>query len=849
MKVEGQFVNANNLQGINVVNGGNAIFGVGVSICDFDGDGLDDVSLGTTNTPPFLFRNTGSGFEQIPFLHPSPNKSIKSIIWVDIDNDGDRDLFLSYEFDSVRLYENLGDMTLVDITPESGLLMEYDRRNAGASFGDYNNDGYLDLYLCKYYNSGAFQGPTYENILYRNNGDNTFSNVTYEANASVGVNASFNPVWWDYDQDGWLDLYIVNDRVFNQNYLLRNLGNGSFEDVSVQTGVNHFIDAMGCALGDFNNDLLIDFYVANSEVEGNYLYQQQPDNTFIEIGEQAGVRSHKLCWSGLWIDYDNDGWLDLHVGAEINQVNQMAPNDFFRNLGNGSFQNVTQSVGLGNDHFSTFATAAGDWNYDGYPDFISSNAAPAASSLWQSIGGSNNYLAVELEGTHSNRDAIGATIYAYAENLQQVRYVTCSENYIGQNSHRKLFGLGGAETIDSLIIKWPRGLTEKYYNLAVNTTHKFTEGSSLSANVVADQLFFCENNSIELHASVAAAVAWSNGTFAPSIEVLEPGAYWYSYINPFGFTVLSDTVDLVSFPLSSFQFGIEHPSCFGQNDGAIHISNQWASFPVTVLINGIETSLTNENLSSGDYQVTLINQHGCTTSQSFTLLEPEAIQTLLYVNPIECYSDLTDVEIFAFGGAPPYTIDWNGVNPNELTASSYSVTVTDENGCTNTTQFTIDEPAPLQVSVSSENDVLSAEVTGGTPPYTIFWVTPGGSINENNELNADVNGNYVLAVTDDNGCSENLVFPVTVTFVNTLDSQNAYAFPNPTRGNLHLGVTLGQISAVAIFDLTGREVYTTALIPSSEINLDLSFFAAGSYMAFLKTVDGAQLRVRITVAH
>lgn len=848
-KGNAQFIYANTIQGVNVVNGAPATFGTGVSICDFDGDGLDDISLGTKSTPPFLFRNTGAGFEQIPFLHPSPDKAIKSIIWVDIDNDGDRDLFLSYEFDSVRLYENVGNLELVDITPQSGLLMEVNIRNAGASFGDYNNDGYLDLYLCKYYNSGAFQGPTYENILYRNNGDNTFSNVTYEANASVGVNASFNPVWWDYDQDGWIDLYIVNDRIFNQNYLLRNLGNGSFEDVSVQTGVNHFIDAMGCALGDYNNDLLIDFYVANSEFVGNYLYQHQPDHTFLEVGQQAGVRTHRLCWSGLWMDYDNDGWLDLHVGAEINQIGQMAPNQFYRNLGDGTFQNATQSAGLSFDHFSTFATAGGDWNNDGYTDFVCSNGPPSASILWQNVGGNDNFLAVTLEGTLSNRDAVGATLYAYSGDLQQVRYVTCSENYIAQNSFRKLFGLAGNTTVDSLIVKWPLGLVEKYYNLSVNTTHHFVEGNSLAASVVADNLFFCENQSVQLSASLDLPVVWSNGQVATSIDVQVPGNYWYTVDLPSGFSLASDTVNVVSVPLSTFQFEVIHPSCHGFENGAIHITNNWGSFPISVELNGDEGHLFNDSLGAGEYQIALIDQFGCLVNHAFTLVDPDALQAMLFVDPIACYGEYTSVTGFSFGGVPPYTWDWNGYDPNTLPAGEYSVALTDNNGCSLTTAFTIEQPEELTVNVSLDNTLLSANVTGGTPPYAYFWVTPGGSINENNELNADVNGNYVLAVTDDNGCSENLVFPVTVTFVNTIDGQSAYAFPNPTRGNLHLGVTLGQISAVAIFDLTGREVYTTALIPSSEINLDLSFFAAGSYMAFLKTVDGAQLRVRITVAH
>ncbi len=398
-------------------------------------------------------------------------------------------------------------------------------------------------------------------------------------------------------------------------------------------------------------------------------------------------------------------------------------------------------------------------------------------------------------------------------------------------------------------MKWPLGLVEKYYNLTVNTTHHFVEGNSLAASVVADNLFFCENQSVELSTSLNLPVVWSNGQLATSINVQVSGNYWYTVDLPSGFSLASDTVNVVSVPLSTFQFEVIHPSCHGFENGAIHITNNWGSFPITVELNGDEALLINDSLGAGEYQIALIDQFGCLVNHAFTLVEPNALQAMLFVDPIECNGDFTNVTGFSFGGVPPYTWDWNGYDPDTLPAGEYSVDLTDNNGCSLTTAFTIEQPEELTVSVSLDNTLLSANVTGGTPPYAFFWVTPGGSINENNELNADVNGNYVLAVTDDNGCSENLVFSVTVTFVNTLNSQNAYAFPNPTHGNLHLGITQGQISAVAIFDLTGREVYTTALIPSSEINLDLSFFAAGSYMAFLKTVDGAQLRVRITVAH
>lgn len=844
-----QFIVVNNQYGVNPLNGATGTFGTGVSVCDFDGDGLDDLSFGTKSTPPLLYRNTGNGFVQVPFTHPSPDKPIKSIIWADIDNDGDRDLFLSYEFDSVRLYENIGDLELVDITETSGIAMEFNIRNAGAAFGDYDNDGFIDLYLCKYYNSMAFQGPIYENVLYRNKGDNTFENVTFEAQASVGVNASFNAVWWDYDQDGWLDIFIVNDRVFNQNYLLKNNGNGGFIDVSEQTGVNHFTDAMGCALGDYNNDLLMDFYVANSELQGNYLYQQQPNNTFLEVGEEAGVRMFELCWSGLWMDFDNDGWQDLHVAAEINQVGQMAPNHLYKNLGNGSFVNYTQAAGLSLDHFSTFSTAGGDWNNDGYPDFVCSNAPPHQSLVWQNVGGNGNYLAVTLQGTVSNRDAIGATLYAYSGDLQQIRYVTSSENHIGQNSYRKLFGLGSQTVVDSLVIKWPSGLIEKYENLAVNTTHHCIEGGSFSASVIAEDLFFCENESVELSATVELPVTWSNGEVSQSIVVTEPGSYWYTMNHPSGFQLPSDTVVLVSVPLSTLQFAISHPSCNGIADGAIEVLNGLEDYALNYFINGMEASENSSNLLAGEYELVALDQFGCSFTHHLTLIEPESIQSMTVIEPVSCFGESTQVTGFAFGGVPPYEFNWNGANPQNILAGEYVLSISDANGCAQETPFTVNEPDPLSISINQEDLLLTADVQGGTPPYTYYWVVPGGETSENPAIEATMNGFYILAVNDVNGCLETTVSSVSITGVDeSVISQTVVLYPNPAHNVVHIH-SASRIIDLNVFDLTGKLMQTEAIVSNEGVLLDVSRIEAGNYVVQLTLQDGNLQRARLNVVH
>lgn len=837
--VTAQYYNAGPTYGVQPVISGSTVFGSGVSVHDFDGDGLDDLSFGTTNDPPFFFRNTGNGFEQIPFEHPSPALTIKSILWVDIDNDGDKDLLLTYEFGAIRLYENIGDLELIDITEDSGILVESGIRYSGASFGDYDNDGYLDFYVCKFYNMFSFEGEMFENKLYRNNGDNTFTDVTYEANASVGVNASFMATWIDVNYDGYQDIFVVNDRLFNRNHLLLNNGDGTFTEVAEDYGVANYLDAMGCSLGDYNNDLLLDFYVANSQNEGNHLYRQNPDFTYDEVGEEANVQVFDLCWSGLWMDYNNNGWLDLHVGTEFTVWQQFSRNPFFVNNGNGTFTESGVALGLGHDHYSSFGTAHGDWNNDGYSDFIVNNKTPYPCLIWENITPhENNYLAVTLEGTVSNRDAIGSFIYCYTGDDAQMRYTACGENFLGQNSQRKLFGIGQAEVVDSVVVKWLSGHIDVFYDLEPNQTYHIIEGSSLSGLVIADNNQLCQGTSIEIHAANGLNHQWSNGqSNVDFITVTEAGDYSYTAYTELGIVFYSDTLHVLPSGLPDIQLISQVPSCVGFDDGVIALESNDLTDDLIITLNGLTAGWYNDNLPPGLYTVQVEAQSGCQLSWDTFFPTPIDLQGAVIPGSVPCHGGVGTAQTIVFGGNGAISFDWGGFTANTLPAGEHTLTIFDEHGCSLSFDFVMTEPQPLSLEIEFTDNVLSANPSGGTPPYSYQWLNSSGNYIYEPSFQVAASGLFFVTVTDANDCTitNNAFVSPTQIAEHVLSAIEVY--PNPTSSELNIQGDFVRPVDCALFDLAGRKVHQSQHSLNS-IRLSLNHLSIGTYLLQLSS-DGS----------
>jgi len=455
----------------------------GVSFCDFDGDGWDDLTFATeVGYEVKFFKNNSGTFTEISNLGPifNSDKTLQ-INWVDYDNDGDKDLFIVSHSGSNKLYQNDGTFTFSDVTFSAGIDIST-LYAFGASWGDYNNDSYLDIFIS--YRDESQPNDIYFNTLYKNNGDGTFTDVSAATGLDLTDNLlSFCSSFFDYDNDGWQDIYIANDKQDNENIMYHNNGDGTFSDTSVATGTNVSIDAMSTAISDCNNDGYLDIYVTNTTM-GNVFFENNGDGTFTDIASTNGTLMETVAWGAVFLDADNDMDTDLYVSGLFTTANQPSflPSAFYENQGDDTFLIPnTAGSGFDADDSMSYSNAIGDVDNDGYPDIVVVNRE-SNNFIFHNNGSSNNYLKVRLEGTTSNRDGIGSWIQAYNNGVPQNRYTLLGEGFTSQNSNSEFFGLGAETVVDSLKVKWLSGTVDILYNVSVNQTLSVVEGSSLSVN-------------------------------------------------------------------------------------------------------------------------------------------------------------------------------------------------------------------------------------------------------------------------------------------------------------------------------------------------------------------------------
>jgi hypothetical protein len=466
-------LNANATQGTNLG---------GVSFYDFDDDGWDDITIGSKGEQPVrVFKNFGGILLEIS-LGVSINGHSKQVLWVDYDNDGDNDLFVTRNDDSNLLLRNEGNFNFSDVTLQSGLLSTADLNSFGAAFGDIDNDGYLDLFLSNKDNS-----VTKPNKLFRNNGNGTFTDISIAAGISQLGHASFCASFFDYNNDGYQDIYVSNDRINNTNILYKNNGNNTFTDVSSISGAGIAANAMSTTIDDFNYDGYLDIYITNT-AEGNYLLKNNGDETFTNVASSTGTEFNSLGWGANFFDADNDTDLDLYVSSMVDDdTSSLLTAAFYECNSNYSYQ-LANSYGFENDTFESFSNAIGDIDNNGFVDFVVANAQPDNHSLWQNAGNSNNWLKVKLSGNQSNKNGIGSWIEVAVDNDVMYRYTLCGESFLGQNSASEIFGLANASNIDYVKVTWLSGIEDIFYNVAPNQTLLIQEGQSLSTTTFNEQI-------------------------------------------------------------------------------------------------------------------------------------------------------------------------------------------------------------------------------------------------------------------------------------------------------------------------------------------------------------------------
>jgi len=458
----------------------------GVVWGDYNNDGYPDiyVSNGTQGYKQknFLFLNNGDGsFTQVTSGDIVNDQVISGgSTWGDFDNDGDLDLYVCTNRDNTTdpiknfLYENNGSGTFSKNTT-AGPPVTDDELSACCGWGDYNNDGYIDLFV-----TNGWQGKLI-NTLYSNDGDDTFTKITgIDLVGDAGSTFIAGMGWADYDNDGDLDLYVASGSGAN-NFLWRNESNGDFTKLDIfGTG-----DSQGCSWADYDNDGDLDLFVTNygesqTTPEANWLYRNDGSDTFTKITSGDIVTEADFSYGSAWADIDNDGDLDLFV------ANDGTPgayyNRFYLNDGSGSFTKVTSSVIL--DSTYAVGTAWADYNKDGFMDiylcrtawnYLFTNNEPAN-------GNTNHWINIQCIGTTSNKAGIGAKVRVKAEieagkTIWQMREISAQTGYASHNNLRAHFGLGTASIIQELKVEWPSGNVQTLTNVAVNQFLTITESS------------------------------------------------------------------------------------------------------------------------------------------------------------------------------------------------------------------------------------------------------------------------------------------------------------------------------------------------------------------------------------
>ena len=459
---------------------GSTYLGNGVSFCDADNDGWDDLTFATgAGLPVLFFKNVNGTFVNQPFNFTDPLYQTKQVNWVDYDNDGDKDMFVTSNTNRNILYNNDGSFNFQDVTASAGFPMT-SLKSYGASWGDYNNDGFLDVFICN--RDENFIEPNY---LFKNNGDGTFTDISAAAGIHNTSKLSFCAAFFDFNNDGWQDIYVSNDKPNNLNVLYKNKGDGTFSDVSQSSGTDIGIDAMTVTIDDFNSDGYLDIYVTNGPA-GNVFLKNNGNETFTDIAASSGTKFNSLGWGAVFLDAENDTDLDLYVSGSLNgSIPSLLSAAFYKNQGNGTFV-IPNNAGFANDNRESYSNAIGDFNNDGFLEIVVNNSNNQNSSFWHNQTVSNNkWLKVKLNGINSNKDGVGSVIEIAINGAKQYRYTLCGEGYLSQNSSTEVFGLGNNTQVDYVKVKWLSGIEDIIYNVNSNQLIEITEGNhplSLSSN-------------------------------------------------------------------------------------------------------------------------------------------------------------------------------------------------------------------------------------------------------------------------------------------------------------------------------------------------------------------------------
>ena len=604
---------------------------------DFDNDGYDDLFIPNKdhNGTNQLYRNNGDGtFEaySAPPLTSDLGEAVAAS-WADYDNDGDLDLFVAYNTYSVnKLYENQGDGTFTIV--EDDVIATEGLYSHSVSWADYDRDGLLDIVITDIHAS-------HYNKLLKENSDGSFSLVE-DSEVSMLAASSVGVAWGDFDNDLDLDLFIANTNGENNSFF-ENV-NGVMISRSIDGLTTDGGHSVGAIWGDYDNDLDLDLYVTNaSDLESNFLYTNNGDGTFSRLPSTANVEAAGNSHGCSWMDYDNDGDLDLVVANNLGNENFV-----YSNNGDGTFTALDNAIS--EETSDSYGVSWSDYDLDGDLDLYVANHGSSVNDFFiNQKGACNNFIGFDLRGCNSNASGVGTKIEVLSiiggVEFWQKREISSQTGGLGGQSSMKLvFGLRDANSVDSVIIYWPSGIKQVLSGIAINDYHIINEdcGGKLCGYVFND----LNENGVQDSGEI--------GVSGQKV-LINPGAietytneegYFQAYVYEGSYSITFDETEKWSLiaPLSPFDVEVDLSSSaeFCENDFAVKSNCEEADLQVNLgmsafrrgLLNDVQVSIQNaSNFEVVDYQLELkMSKNIFMVGDSIELLSEETDYRIYQLN-------------------------------------------------------------------------------------------------------------------------------------------------------------------------------------------------------------------------
>lgn len=559
------FTNQNNL--LQSMNGGSTRD----CAVDMNGDNLDDIVRVTNNGIYVDYQQADGSFDGIYYQMPIQNTPNWSICAADINEDGYTDLlFGNGSRVSFVMANSDGSGFVEDARPEYIFCQR-------STFADIDNDGHLDAFVCH---------DVDQSHPYHNDG-NGYLSLDISLLPTLDEAGNYSAIWVDYDNDGDIDLYITKcsggapaGSPRRINLLYRNNGDGSFTEVGEEANMNDDDQSWTTVFEDFDNDGWFDAYIAN-HAWANRLMHNNGDGTFTDIIDGSGLPANDLgAWNCDGHDFDNNGFVDIF--CENNQ-------EIHLNNGDGTFTGYDLPMSRG---------GIGDFNNDGFLDVIS------GSNMWVNNGNDNNYVKFNLEGLVSNKDAIGARVEIYGDWGIQVREVRAGESFSPMSTLTVHFGLGQADAIDQVVIKWPSGVITEVSNPEINTTHDLIEAPCIadaSELSVGGPTTICPGESVELGAIAGESYTWSNGATTQSIDVTQSGTYYAIVWQEDGCASITNSIEVEVITEESPTIELQGPELFCEGTEVFLVAGPGSGYEWS---NGM-TDQTIAVTTGGEYFVTI----------------------------------------------------------------------------------------------------------------------------------------------------------------------------------------------------------------------------------------------------